>query len=171
MKRHVVLCVDGHSLFRSLPVGWTSVKRPSFSKKTPSPSGGDNSLPTKFVIKHRSDFLLLRLKMPIQLWHSEDRTSWYILIIKPPRSTISQIYFWNSILQVSESICVHHEESRTVHTATGMGHRGYADCLHKFEKLVLLFGFIKRILASTTLLFCHSSESRWDSRVHRGLQS
>jgi hypothetical protein len=27
------------------------------------------------------------------IWHSEDRASWYILIMKPTRCTISQIYF------------------------------------------------------------------------------
>ena len=26
-------------------------------------------------------------------WHSEDRATWYILVIKPTRRTISQIYF------------------------------------------------------------------------------
>ena len=39
---------------------------------------------------------------------------------------ISQIYFWNKILYVSESISVHHQESFTAHTAT---HTGYADSL------------------------------------------
>ena len=38
---------------------------------------------------------------------------------------ISQIYFWNRTLHVSESFSVHHQESSTVHTAI---HTGYADC-------------------------------------------
>ena len=30
---------------------------------------------------------------------------------------ISQIYFWNKTLHVSDSLSVHHQESVTVHTA------------------------------------------------------
>jgi len=32
-------------------------------------------------------------------------------------------------LHVSESLSVHHQESSTVHTAIGICHTGYADCL------------------------------------------
>ena len=39
---------------------------------------------------------------------------------------ISQIYFWNRTLHVSNSFSVHHQGSSTVHTAI---HTGYADCL------------------------------------------
>ena len=39
---------------------------------------------------------------------------------------ISQIYFWNGTLHVSDSFSVHHHESSTVYTAI---HTGYADCL------------------------------------------
>ena len=42
---------------------------------------------------------------------------------------ISQIYFWNRTLHVSDSFFVHHQESGTVHTAIGICHRGYVDCL------------------------------------------
>jgi len=42
---------------------------------------------------------------------------------------ISQIYFWSRSLHVSDSISAHHQESSTVHTAKGMCHTGYADCL------------------------------------------
>jgi len=42
---------------------------------------------------------------------------------------ISQIYFWNGTVHVSDNISVHHQESRTVHTTTGICHTGYADCL------------------------------------------
>jgi len=55
-------------------------------------------------------------------------TATYILIIKPTRCTISQIYFWNRTLHVSKSVSVHHQESSTVHTAVGICHTGYADC-------------------------------------------
>jgi hypothetical protein len=75
---------------------------------------------------------------------------------------ISQIYFRNRTLHVSESFSVYHHESSTVHTAKGICHTGYADCLlddgqrncakriefcskNKFEKLVHLIGFIIRI--------------------------
>jgi hypothetical protein len=42
---------------------------------------------------------------------------------------ISQIYFRNRTLQVSASFSVHHQESSNVHTAIGICHTGYADCL------------------------------------------
>jgi len=42
---------------------------------------------------------------------------------------ISQIYFWNRPLHVSDSISVHHQEPSTVHTAIGVGHTGFADSL------------------------------------------
>ena len=42
---------------------------------------------------------------------------------------ISQIYFWNRTLHVSDSFSVHHPESSTVHTAIGICHTGYADRL------------------------------------------
>jgi hypothetical protein len=41
-----------------------------------------------------------------------------ILIIKPTRCTISQIYFWKRTLHVSDRFSVHHHESSTVFTAT-----------------------------------------------------
>ena len=52
-----------------------------------------------------------------------------ILIIKPTRHTNSQIYFWNRTLHVSGRFSVHHQESSTIYTVTGMCHTGYADCL------------------------------------------
>jgi hypothetical protein len=44
---------------------------------------------------------------------------------------ISQIYFWNRTLHVSDSFSVHHQVSRIVHSEIGIlvYHRGYADCL------------------------------------------
>jgi len=42
---------------------------------------------------------------------------------------ISQIYFRNRTLHVSGSFSVQNQESSTVHTATCIGHTGYADCL------------------------------------------
>jgi len=49
-----------------------------------------------------------------------------ILAINQLDALISQIYFWNRTLLVSDSFSVHHQESSTVHTAI---HTGYADCL------------------------------------------
>ena len=42
---------------------------------------------------------------------------------------ISQIYFWNKTLHVSDRFSVHHQESSTVYTAIGIFHTGYADCV------------------------------------------
>jgi hypothetical protein len=47
---------------------------------------------------------------------------------------ISQIYFWNRSLHVSVRFSVHHQESSTVHTAIGICHTGYADCLPASSK-------------------------------------
>jgi len=55
--------------------------------------------------------------------HSEDRASWYILIINQRLALISQIYFWNRTLCVSDRFSVHHQESSTVYTATGRSYR------------------------------------------------
>jgi len=42
---------------------------------------------------------------------------------------MSQIYFWNRTLHVSDRFSAHHQEFSTVYTATGICHTGYADCL------------------------------------------
>jgi len=39
------------------------------------------------------------------------------------------ILFWNNILHVSDSFSVHHQEFKTVHTATGVCQTGTAACL------------------------------------------
>jgi len=64
-----------------------------------------------------------------RIWYSDERASWYILIMKPRDALISQIYFWNKSLHVSDSISVHHQEFSTVHTAIGICHTGFADSL------------------------------------------
>jgi hypothetical protein len=78
-----------------------------------------------------------------------------LLTIKPKRCINFSNLFWNSTVHASDSFSVHHQESSTVHTAIGICHTGYADCLleqhvefhskNKFEKLVHLVGFIVRI--------------------------
>ena len=52
-----------------------------------------------------------------------------ILQLNQRDALISQIYLWNRTLHVSDSFSVHHQESSTVHTAIGICHTGYADCL------------------------------------------
>jgi hypothetical protein len=56
------------------------------------------------------------------------RRSKEILIIKPTRHIISQIYFRNRTLHVSDSFPVHYHESSTINTVIGMCHTGFAVC-------------------------------------------
>ena len=58
-------------------------------------------------------------------WQNRD----YIPIIKPTRYTNFSNLFWNRTLNVSDSFSVHHQESSAVHTAIGICHKGYGDCL------------------------------------------
>jgi len=44
----------------------------------------------------------------------------YSYNIKQRDALISQIYFWNRTLHVSERFSVHHQESSTVYTAIGV---------------------------------------------------
>jgi len=39
------------------------------------------------------------------------------------------ILFWNNTLHVSDGLSVHHQEFKTVHTATGICQTDSADCL------------------------------------------
>jgi hypothetical protein len=52
-----------------------------------------------------------------------------VLLQNQRDALISQIYFWNRNLHVSDSFSVHHQESSTMHTEIGICHTGYADCL------------------------------------------
>jgi len=62
--------------------------------------------------------IFLLMKSTVTVWHSGDRVSWQILIKKNQADAlISQIYFWNKTLHVSDSSSVHHQESITVYTA------------------------------------------------------
>jgi len=76
----------------------------------------------------------------VVVWHSDDRASWYILTINQWDALISQIYFWNRTLHVSDGFSVHHQESSTVHTAI---HTGYGDCL--LELYMFRTGFLSII--------------------------
>jgi hypothetical protein len=77
------------------------------------------------------------------IWHSEDRASWYIHIIKANDFSNS---FWCRTLHVSDRFAVH-QESSTVYTAIGICHTGYADCLRnsasRWFLLLRTFGEIK----------------------------
>jgi hypothetical protein len=91
---------------------------------------------------------------------------------------ISQIYFWNRTLHVSDRFSVHHESS-TVYTARGICHTGFADCLlvgsgcpkhvefyykNKFEKLVpSVWFYYKNISRFTVLWMSNSKVSQADS--------
>jgi hypothetical protein len=47
-----------------------------------------------------------------QIWHSEDRASWYILIIKANEMHYFSNLFWCRTLHVSDRSTVHHQESQ-----------------------------------------------------------
>jgi hypothetical protein len=65
------------------------------------------------------------------------------------------ILLCSSTLHVLDGLSVHHQESKTVHTASGICQTDSADCLlagtectifqNKFEKIVLLVGFTIQI--------------------------
>ena len=50
---------------------------------------------------------------------------------------IKFILFWNDTLHVSDGLSVHHQEFKTVHTATGICQIDAAVCL--FDKCLLLY--------------------------------
>ena len=81
---------------------------------------------------------------------------------------ISQIYFWNRTLQVSDKFSVHHQESSTVYTAMDIYRTGYVDCL--------LAGARKQAVSITcmTYTFCCVYNSRtlmMDRGTVRNMQS
>ena len=112
------------------------------------------------IVYYTGNYILITINMSsLWIWQSEDRASWYILIIKNQRvALISQIYFWNRTLYVSDRFSVHHQDSSTVHAARDICLTGYADywrnfliplatvsiTINKFEKLVQIVGFIIR---------------------------
>jgi len=53
-----------------------------------------------------TDRWLVQSTWPWFFWHSEDRSSWYILIITPMRCTNFSNLFWNKTLHVSDSFSV-----------------------------------------------------------------
>ena len=75
-----------------------------------------------FVVSSSCKFLSL-------FWNSEDRASWYILIIKTNEMHYFSNLFWCRTLHISDRSTVHHQESSTVYTAIGICSIVYADCL------------------------------------------
>jgi hypothetical protein len=64
----------------------------------------------------KKDFLCVKL---VSLFYNKSQLD----------AQISQIYFWNRTVHVSDNFSAHHQKSSTVHTAIGICHTGYADCL------------------------------------------
>jgi len=71
-----------------------------------------------------------------------------ISIVKPTRcNNVSNLfYFWNDTLHVSDGISVHHQEFKSVHTATSICQTDTAVCLllanrqqYLFDKCLLLY--------------------------------
>jgi len=55
---------------------------------------------------------------------------WFISIIKPTRCiNVSNLFYWSNTLHVSDGLSVHHQELKTVHTATGIYQIDTADWL------------------------------------------
>ena len=76
-------------------------------------------------------------------WRSKSRASWYYFYSKTNKmhQCIKFILFWNGTLHVSDDLSVHHQEFKTVHTATGFYQRDIAVCLlaSLFDKCLLLY--------------------------------
>jgi hypothetical protein len=53
----------------------------------------------------------------------------HLLIIKTNEMHYFSNLFRYRTLHVSDTFTLHHQESSTVHTAIGICHKGYADCL------------------------------------------
>jgi len=83
---------------------------------------------TEFAKIVISSYLEATSANPTSIWNSEERASWCILTIKPMRCTYFSNLFWNRTLHVLDRFSVHHQESSTVYTGTGICHTGYADC-------------------------------------------
>ena len=53
-----------------------------------------------------------------------------ISIVKPTRYiNVSNLFYWSNTLHVLDSLSIHHQELKTVHTATGIWQTDTADCL------------------------------------------
>jgi len=73
----------------------------------------------------------------------------FISIVKTTRCTIgSNLFYFGMTLHLSEGLSVHHQEFKTVHTATGICQTNTADCLNtRSSKLYMQQqAFVKQIL-------------------------
>ena len=61
-------------------------------------------------------------KIWILIWHSKNRTSWHILVMKANKMHYFSTLFWERTLHVSDRITVHHQES----FSSSSGPRTYA---------------------------------------------
>jgi len=72
-------------------------------------------------------------------------TSYFYSITNKMHQCIKFILFWNDTLHVSDVLSVHHQELKTVHTATGIYQTDTAICLlasrqqYLFDKCLLLY--------------------------------
>ena len=58
------------------------------------------------------------------------KSSFYISIVKPTRCiNVSNLFYWCNTLHVSDGLSVHHQDLKTVHTATGICQTDTAICL------------------------------------------
>jgi len=80
----------------------------------------DGATLTPFRLTVLNRHMILTFRGPCIMIYSYNKTN---------KMHISQIYFWNRTQHVSDRFSVHHQESSTVHTATGICHTGFADCL------------------------------------------
>jgi hypothetical protein len=67
--------------------------------------------------------------LSVWFWHSDDLASWYILIIKPTRCTISQIYFDKVPYMFRTDLLPIIRSLNTVYVAIGICHASSVDCL------------------------------------------
>jgi hypothetical protein len=64
-----------------------------------------------------------------RIWHSQNRASWYILIIKPIRSIISQLYFGKELYMFRTDLLSIIRSLNIVFKAIGICHTSYFDGL------------------------------------------
>ena len=80
-----------------------------------------------------------------------------VSVVKPTRCmNVSNLFYWSNTLHVSDGLSVHHQEFKTVHTATGIRQRDTADCLLAIFALLqtqvtLRLNFLSRTIASSLL--------------------
>jgi hypothetical protein len=65
----------------------------------------------------------------ILFWHSEDRASWYIIIMKANKCTVSQLYFGKELCMFRTDLLSIIRSLNTVYTAIGICPTGYVDWL------------------------------------------